>query len=80
MNTYKGGVGRMGGNVVLSICLWDTSTPNQNLNNNLAYNTVMATQEDYDRIQARIDALGEDITRVRRRIAAETERVRSRSL
>lgn len=52
----------------------------QNLNNNLAHNVGMATQEDYDRIQARIDALGEDITRVRRRITAEMERVRSRSL
>ena len=44
------------------------------------YCILMATQEDYDRIQASIDKLGEDITRVKRRIAAETERVRSRSL
>ena len=28
---------------------------NQNLNNNPEYNIMMATQEDYDRIRARID-------------------------
>ena len=36
------------------------------------------TQEVYDRFQARIDKVGEDISRVRREIDAERERLRSR--
>lgn len=37
----------------------------------------MVTQEDYDRIQAKIDEVNEDIARVRREIAADRERLRS---
>ena len=37
----------------------------------------MATQEDYDRIQARLDKMGEDIARARREIAADKASLRS---
>lgn len=43
-------------------------TPRQNLNNNLAYNAVVATQEDYDRIEAlhaTLDGVSEGFAKVR---------------
>ena len=38
----------------------------------------MATQEDYDRIQAKIDEVGEDIANLRRDIANTRALLRSR--
>ena len=47
------------------------------LNNTPTYHIMMATQEDYDRIQARIDKLNESVAEVHREYDKIEARLRS---
>lgn len=51
---------------------------NQNLNNNPEYNIMMATQEDYDRIRARIDKVNATLDDVSEGFAQVRKMLRSK--